>query len=331
MSRGSVLGIDIGGTSITADLVTCDGDLLETRRRRTGRGDAALNTLEELIAEAADGAEARGSALRGIGVLSPGHVDEVSGRVHFASNLDWQDVPLSDVLGRSPRIAGAPLAVGHDVRWAGIADGAFGAARGVRDYVVLSIGTGIAACLVVDGAVLTGATGSAGEVGHATAVAGGDRCACGRVGCLDAYASGAGLLRRYAARSGRTDVESVADLIAVLDVDPDARAVWDEGIDALVTGLCTLIMTVDPAVVSLVGGVSQAGERLTAPLGERLAAEAGWKSVPQLLVSPLQAIPGRAGAVLLGMRSAGLEEHGLTWSTDAVAAWQRSSPADGAR
>src|SRR5699024_3665512 len=162
-----------------------------------------------------------------------------------------------------------------------------------------------AAGLLWDVAGLYGASGCAGEVGHATAVPGGDVCACGRIGCLDAYASGAGLLRRYGALSGRTDLRSVADLLRLLAEDQHARTVWDEAIDALAVGLCTTIMTVDPAVVSLVGGVSQAGEMLTGPLTERLTAELGWKSVPPLVVSPLQAIPGRAGAVMLGMRTGG--------------------------
>ncbi|MGP5304748.1 ROK family protein [Brachybacterium alimentarium] len=331
MRPGAVLGVDIGGTSVTADLVTCDGVSLEARRRPTGHGDAALDTLASLLVECAGMAATHGVQLQGIGVLSPGHVEEVSGVVHFASNLGWREVSLAAALRRIPEIAEVPLTVGHDVRWAGIAEGTFGAARDARDYAVLSIGTGIAACLVAGGAVLSGATGSAGEVGHATVVAGGDLCACGRRGCLDAYASGAGLLRRYAARSGRTDVGSVAELVAARDHDHDARVVWDEGIDALAAGLCTLIMTIDPAVISLVGGVSRAGVALTQQLGERLSAEAGWKSVPPLVVSPLHAMSGRAGAVLLGMQSAGCEKHAATWSAQDVSAWERSPHAEGAR
>jgi glucokinase len=331
VSRESVIGIDIGGTSVTADLVTCDGELIASLSRKTGQGEEALGTVAALVADAAEAAASWDVRLWGIGVLAPGHVEERTGVVHFASNLGWTEVPLAATLRRIPRIAGVPLAVGHDVRWAGIAEGAFGAARGIRDYAVLSIGTGIAACLVVDGAVLSGASGSAGEVGHATAVPGGDVCACGRVGCLDAYASGAGLLRRYGALSGRTDLHSVADLLGLLDEDQHARTVWDEAIDALAVGLCTTIMTVDPALVSLVGGVSQAGDLLTGPLTERLAAELGWKPVPPLVVSPLQAIPGRAGAVMLGMRTGGGDRCADVWSTEDVAAWQGVRALDGAR
>lgn len=331
MSRDGVIGIDIGGTSVTADLVTCDGELIASQSRGTGHGDEALGAVAALVADAAEAAASWDVRLRGIGVLTPGHVEERTGIVHFASNLGWTEVPLAATLRRIPRIADVPLAVGHDVRWAGIAEGAFGAARGIRDYAVLSIGTGIAACLVVDGAVLSGASGSAGEVGHATAVPGGDVCTCGRVGCLDAYASGAGLLRRYSALSGRTDLRSVADLLRLLDEDQHARTVWYEAIDALAVGLCTTIMTVDPAVVSLVGGVSQAGDALTDPLTERLTAELGWKSVPPLVVSPLQAIPGRAGAVMLGMRTAGCERCVAAWSPVDVAAWQSARVLDEAR
>lgn len=331
MSRDGVIGIDIGGTSVSADLVTGDGELIASQSRRTGRGEEALRTVGALVAETAEAAALRGVSLRGIGVLTPGHVEERTGVVHFASNLAWTDVPLAAILRRTAGIEGVPLAVGHDVRWAGIAEGAFGAARGIRDYAVLSIGTGIAACLVVDGAVLSGAAGSAGEIGHATAVPGGDVCACGRIGCLDAYASGAGLLRRYGARGGRSDLRSVAELLRLLDRDEHARAVWEEAIDALATGLCTTVMTVDPAVVSLVGGVSQAGDALTAPLARRLTAELGWKAAPSLEVSPLQAMSGRAGAVLLGLRSGGYDEHPPAWSTEDVLSWQSIRLVDEAR
>ena len=123
MRPGAVLGVDIGGTSVTADLVTCDGVSLEARRRPTGHGDAALDTLASLLVECAGMAATHGVQLQGIGVLSPGHVEEVSGVVHFASNLGWREVPLAAALRRIPEIAEVPLTVGHDVRWAGIAEG----------------------------------------------------------------------------------------------------------------------------------------------------------------------------------------------------------------
>ena len=325
MRGDAVLGIDIGGTSITADVVSLDGTLLHSSRCPTGSGDTALNRLMKLAEDAVDAATSLDVALCGIGVLTPGHVDEEKGIVRFASNLDWNELDLTQHLRSIPALAPLPSAVGHDVRWAGIAEGVFGAARGSRDYAVLSIGTGIAACIVVDGQVLSGTTGSAGEIGHATVVPGGEQCACGRIGCLDAYASGAALLRRYRAQGGSPIIGSAEHLLAAREHDAVARTVWDEAIDALAAGLTTLVMTTDPAMITLVGGVSQAGDALTSPLRRRLAGSLQWKKMPSVMASPLQALSGRAGAVLRGLHRAGREGCAQGWSADTVEAWKAAT------
>lgn len=317
----AVIGIDIGGTSVAIDVVALDGRSLFTTTYPTGQGEAAVASLLSRLSVALDAARLAGVAVRAVGLLSPGHLDDDRGLVRFASNLGWRELPLRERVA-TVLPAGTPVALGHDVRWAGIAEGALGAAQGVDDYVVVSIGTGIAACLVSGGRVLTGAEGSAGEFGHATAVPGGDRCACGRIGCVDAYASGAALVRRYRELGGQAPLSGAFSLLESRSRDALARRVWDDGVDALAAGLCTLTLTLDPSVIIVAGGLSGAGEALIDPLRSRLEQQLGWKRCPQLLISPLGTSTGRAGAVLLALRTGGVGDRAAGWDAQTVHRWR---------
>lgn len=317
---GAVIGIDIGGTSISVDLVDLTGRSLFTATRPTWQGRDALAGVLAQLAAAQEVARGLCTEVLGVGVLSPGHVDEDAGVVRFASNLDWHDLDLcariAEAMGET-----APALLGQDVRWAGIAEGVLGAAAGLADYALVSIGTGIAACLVSGGHVLTGAAGSAGEFGHATVVPGGDLCACGRTGCVDTYASGAALLRRYRALGGEQELSDVAELLTTLPEDAVAAQVWDEGLEALARGLCTLTLTMDPGTIVFAGGLSGAGEALTAPLRSLLEEQLLWKTAPDLAISPLGGSTGRAGAVLLALTAADQRHRAQAWDTTTVDAW----------
>lgn len=317
---GAVIGIDVGGTSIAADLVDLEGRALFSASCSTGRGRAAIDAVLAQLNAAQDAAREAETEVLGVGLLSPGHVDKQRGIVHFASNLDWRDLDLPGEIAAA--MSGSlPVALGHDVRWAGIAEGVLGAAAGLDDYALVAIGTGIAACLVSGGQVLTGADGSAGEFGHATVFHAGDRCACGRTGCVDAYASGAGLLRRYRNLGGASELADVADLLTALPSDPVARRVWNDGVEALARGLCTLTMTVDPDTIVIAGGLSGAGEALTDPLRSRLAQQLVWKTAPNVVISPLGDSAGRAGAVLLALTAAEKRPSARTWNAQTIRRW----------
>lgn len=172
--------------------------------------------------------------------------------------------------------------------------------------------------------MLSGAAGSAGEFGHATVFPGGDLCACGRTGCVDTYASGAALLRRYRALGGARELHDVIELLATLSEDPVAAQVWDEGLEALARGLCTLTLTMDPGTIVFAGGISGAGEALTGPLRCLLEEQLLWKAAPELAISPLGASTGRAGAVLLALTAAERRHRAQAWDAETVGAWTRT-------
>ncbi|KRE59023.1 ROK family transcriptional regulator [Phycicoccus sp. Soil748] len=244
-------------------------------------------------------ADARATPV-GAGVVTPGSVDEERGVVRYASNLRWRDLPLRDLLGEATDL---PVAVGHDVRAAGVAEQLFGAGRGSDSFVLVPLGTGVAAAVVVDGRVVTGFTGAAGEFGHIPLVPDGETCPCGQRGCLEAYASAGALTRRYAAREGR--VLTAEQVVAALGSDPTADRLWDEAVTVLAQGLDVLTILLDPQVIVLGGGLSRAGATLLEPLTAKMDDGLAWRDRPPVVLTELGDRAGRLGAAVLAFRAAG--------------------------
>ncbi|GAA2815444.1 ROK family protein [Saccharopolyspora taberi] len=263
------IAVDVGGTEIKAALVDVGPDAAATLRqvrRRTPRGADGPATADLVIDTVADiVSELRTGDARAVGVVVPGIVDEQHGLGVFSANLGWRDEPLRDRLAERIDL---PLAFGHDVRAGGLAEARFGAARGMRNVIVMPIGTGISAAMIFEGRIHS-ADGRAGEVGHVD-IGHGEPCQCGGTGCVEAVASSAAVARRYTARTGTPVDGAAAVAAAVRDGDPDAVAVWHEAVDALARGLVTLTAVLAPEGIVLGGGLAMAGRLLTEPLAARL-------------------------------------------------------------
>jgi glucokinase len=241
----ATIAIDVGGTSMKGALVGADGSVLAagTRPTAVARADAARAGDQGAGGAGAGGGGAGGGGAGGegagggdavdggavlaailayaeelaaraqeltnrppvaAGLVVPGVLDEARGVVEFATNLGWRGVPLRAEASRRLRL---PVVIGHDVRSAAVAESRFGAAVGQRDFLYLSIGTGIAGALFTGGRPYAGATARGGELGHVPVggvVPGAppQECRCGQVGCLEAYASASAILRRYESRGG---------------------------------------------------------------------------------------------------------------------------------
>ncbi|MGN6426625.1 MAG: ROK family protein [Leifsonia sp.] len=289
------LAVDLGGTAMKGAVVAENGVVVSELTRPTPSSDI-LGALIDLLRDLRQRA---GGPVVGAGVATPGMLDEQRGIVHYASNLDWRDVPLLDILRRELRI---PVAVGHDVRAAGLAERTLGAARGSDDFVLVPIGTGVAAALVTAGGTITGATGAAGEFGHIPVVPDGEPCTCGQRGCLEVYMSGAGVARRYRAAGG--DALSARQIVDRLGADPIADRVWGEAVHVLAQGLTILTLLLDPRVIVLGGGVSHAGDALFLPLERAVSGGLAWRERPQIVRSGLGGDAGRTGAGLLAFGAA---------------------------
>lgn len=313
-TRHAVLAVDLGGTAMKGAVVDEGGRTLARRTVATPSHDVET-ALVELFSELRDLALTSAAAPVGAAVVTPGSVDESRGVVRYASNLGWQNMPLLDMLASALSL---PVAVGHDVRAAGLAEQRFGAARGREDFVLVPIGTGVAAALVTGGGTVIGATGAAGEFGHIPVIPDGEPCTCGQRGCLEVYVSGAGLARRYAAAGGGE--RSSHEIVGRLGSDPVADSIWADAVDVLAQGLNILTLLLDPGVIVLGGGFSRAGDALLDPLTERMASGLAWRERPEVLMSELADGAGRVGAAILAFRAAGLGDVIDTWPGASVRA-----------
>ncbi|MFI5823925.1 ROK family protein [Streptomyces rishiriensis] len=295
-----VIALDVGGTGMKAALVGADGALLHRARRATGREhgpDAVVDAILDFAADLREhGVEQYGQPAAAAGVAVPGIVDEANGVAVYAANLGWRDVPLR---ARLAERLGVPVALGHDVRTGGLAEGRIGAGRGADRFLFVALGTGIAGAIGVDGRVEAGAHGFAGEIGHVVVRPGGTPCPCGQHGCLERYASAAAVGEAWAAASGDPDADAAHCAKAVAADDPDAVRVWQRAVDALADGLITAVTLLDPRTLVIGGGLAQAGETLFTPLREAVRRRVTFQRLPEIVPAALGDSAGCLGAGLL--------------------------------
>jgi glucokinase len=296
-----VIALDVGGTGMKAALVGADGALLHQARRATGRErgpEAVVRTILDFAAELrAHGERHLGTPASAAGVAVPGIVDADRGVAAYAANLGWRDVPLRDLL--SARLSGTPVALGHDVRTGGLAEGRIGAGRDADRFLFVPLGTGIAGAIGIDGRVEAGAHGNAGEIGHIVVRPGGIACPCGQRGCLERYASAAAVSQAWANAAGDPGADAADCAEAVMSGDPNAVRIWQEAVDALADGLVTALTLLDPRTIVIGGGLAEAGETLFTPLRDAVRRRITFQKPPSIVPAALGDTAGCLGAGLL--------------------------------
>lgn len=290
-----VFACDVGGTDIKSAMVNEHGELIDIRRTPTPRGDdpaeAVLNAVSTL---AEDYREQHRLPIQAIGLVVPGLVDEATGIARYSANLGWRGVPIHAMA--EARLGGLPVALGHDVRAAAVAESQFGAGRGSRHMLAVIIGTGIASAIVLDGVGYAG-TGTAGEIGHGVFDPAGPPCDCGSRGCLENIISARALTTSYAKRTGH-DLPGTRELLEHAERgDVDARAVWDEAVTALAVGLTRSCALLAPDTIVLGGGVARAGAALFEPLEAQMSEFLGIQPMPRLLAAELGDDAGLIGSI----------------------------------
>ena len=292
----AVLAFDVGGTDTKAALIDDAGRVRDLVRvttpvRKQGTEDAVLEQITALAAGFRD--RHPSVSPQAAGLLVPGYVDDASGIGIFSENLNWTNVPFRD---RASALLGMPVAFSHDVRGAGGAEYRLGAAAPFRNVVVMAIGTGIAGAIFIEGKIYPGG-GLAGEMGHSV-VADGPECACGGRGCLEAVASAGAIARRYNALAGASVPGAKEVLELALSGDADAIGIWESALDALALDLSHTVALLAPEAIVLGGGLANAGERLFAPLRQRLDAILTFHRRPALLAASIGENAGVIGAAL---------------------------------
>ncbi|NWF27796.1 ROK family protein [Streptomyces sp. PKU-EA00015] len=296
-----VIALDVGGTGMKAALVGADGTLLHEARRATGRDRGADAVVASILDFAADlrahGQAHLGRPAEAAGLAVPGIVDAERGIAVYAANLGWRDVPLRGLLAE--RLGGVPVALGHDVRTGGLAEGRIGAGRGADRFLFVPLGTGIAGAIGIDGTIEAGAHGCAGEIGHVVVRPGGPECGCGRRGCLETLASASAVTRAWAAASGDPGADAADCAKAVESGDPAALRVWQDAVDALADGLVTALTLLDPRTLIIGGGLAEAGETLFTPLRAAVEERVTFQQLPDIVPAALGDTAGCLGAGLL--------------------------------
>ncbi len=313
----TAIGIDVGGTKVSAGLVSAEGVVLHRARRDTPDRSRSPEVVEDLVVDLVAEVVAAASDLEveppvAVGVGAAGFVSADRATVVFAPHLSWRNEPLRDALGR--RLA-LPVSVDNDANAAMWAEHRYGAARGVSHAVMITLGTGIGGAILIDGALIRGRYGIAGEFGHMQVVPGGQRCECGNRGCWEQYSSGNALVRE--ARSLAMARSPIAtDLLAMVGGDPSAltgpmiteaasggdptaRELLAEVGHWLGVGLADLAAALDPEVFVIGGGVSAAGDLLLGPAHETFARHLtgrGYRPPAQIITASLGNDAGLIGA-----------------------------------
>lgn len=194
------IGIDIGGTKISIAIGSTKGEILRYVVFPTLKGRRSREGVRQIVSETqkliAQLSASQKKNLLGIGICLPGAVNTRQGLAPHSPNLPgWKGLQLGRILQTSLKL---PVRLVNDANAAAVAESHFGAGRGFQDFIYITVSTGVGGGIYVNGRLLEGASFVAGEIGHMTLVAGGDRCSCGRLGCFEAYASG-GSIERYTA------------------------------------------------------------------------------------------------------------------------------------
>jgi glucokinase len=263
------LGIDLGGTKMHAVVINAKGSVLATARRATKPEDGYRSVLKRLrltIEEVAEAAKIKVKDLPSVGLGMPGPIDEQRGIVHVAPNLGWKNKPVAKDLGK---LIKQQVVLGNDVNYGALGEAVYGAAAGASSAFAAFVGTGLGGGLIINGHLLNGRHGFAGEFGHIPAPFDKAKCSCGLIGCLETSASKTGIVRliKEAKAAGATCSLTLDD--NAKPKSSQIRQAWQDGCPAttqgvkascraLAWGLSTVAAVVDPAVFILGGGVMEA-------------------------------------------------------------------------
>ena len=317
MSKPYVVGIDIGGTNTVFGIVDARGTIIASGSIKTGKHSKIEDYVDELhenLFQLLEKNDAVGK-IAGIGVGAP-NGNYFNGTIEFAPNLPWRGVlPLADMLTER---FGIPVALTNDANAAAIGEMTYGAARGLKDFIMITLGTGVGSGIVVNGQLVYGHDGFAGELGHVIVKPiNGRACGCGRTGCLETYASATGV-----ARTAREFLEirkdnSLLRQIPVQDItskdvydaaiagDQIAKDIFEYTGDILGEAFANFTAFSSPKAIILFGGLAKSGDLIMKPIKESMERNMLniYKNKVTLLFSELK----ESDAAVLGASALGWE------------------------
>lgn len=260
------IGIDLGGTNIKGALVSAEGNILQECSVPTCVDlgpEAVASRIGQVIAQLSDGE----AAIGGVGVGCPGTVDDTSGIVRFAANLNFINFDLRSALRAYTAL---PIHLGNDANAAALGEALFGCGKGAESTIIVTLGTGVGGGVVLGGELYGGARGIAGELGHFTLYQDGAPCPCGKRGCLEHYAATTALVRRAQEATGETQLNGYVIFDRAQRGNEVMLGVLSAWIDDIAAGVTGLVHIFNPEMVLIGGGVSAQEELLMKPLRQRV-------------------------------------------------------------
>lgn len=304
------IGIDLGGTTVSVGIVNEFNRLAGSAGCPTRAWLGTQQLLDDIAQCVMNGLNFSGilpEECIGIGIGSPGTCDMENGIVRNAHNLNWENVPVCELLQQR---LGLPVFLANDADCAALGEVVAGAASGCTSALLITLGTGVGGGYVLGGNISSGFRSLGGEFGHICIAMDGEECTCGQRGCWEAYASATALVRqaRRAAEANPRSVLCGAELngktvfAAAAAGDETAKAVIARYTEYVGVGLVSLVNALYPEIILLGGGISGAGEALTAPLRSYLAQHAfarNLSALPEIRVAALGSASGVIGAAAL--------------------------------
>jgi len=310
------IGIDLGGTNMAAAIVDGEGNIHQRTSIRTNASGGAKTIIEGLaeVCETLLGGSSEKPLMIGIGV--PGTVNDAAGEIVFTPNLPLRRINVTSDLGKK---YGCAVRLGNDANCAALGETIAGGAKGAKDVVFLTLGTGIGGGLILGGRLCTGISGAAFEVGHQVTCAGGRKCGCGRLGCWETYASASGLIRTTIEFMGTYPDSKLWELCDGLAERVDGSAVFNAFragdhaaklavelyLEHLGVGIVNLINLLEPELICIGGGLSNNWDCLEEPLQKIANSEKFFRFSPEapqtkIVKAKLGNDAGIIGAALLG-------------------------------
>lgn len=311
------IGVDLGGTNVAIGIMDESYQLVRKGSTPTPANDpeGIVQAMADLCSKLVEEAGISFDDVAYAGIASPGIVDREAGEVVYANNINFKHFPLSKLL--MDKIPLKAVYLENDANAAALGEAKAGAARGTKNSVMITLGTGVGGGIIIDGKVYMGSNCAAGELGHIVIEKDGRPCTCGRKGCWEAYSSATGLIRmtkekleacpdskmhERVQKDGKVSGRTAFDMSR--EGDKAAQEVVDTYISYLACGIGNLINIFQPEILVIGGGISGEKENLLAPLRPLMLTESyggGVVKATELKIAELGNDAGIIGAACLGM------------------------------
>lgn len=310
------IGIDIGGTNLSTGVVDENYRIVGRGKIKTGSErpyeEVVADIIESVKLAVAD-AKIDMEDVRWIGAGCPGTCNTETGIVEYSNNLHWNNAPL---LADIEKAFGKKIYIENDANAAAFGEFLAGAAKGAKNAVIITLGTGVGAGIIINGRIFSGTNFAGGEIGHTVIVIDGYECTCGRRGCFEAYSSARGLVRMTREAMEKHPASKIHQLVeadgrisartafnAAKMLDEDGQAVVDRYIKALACGITNTINVFQPDILAIGGGVCNEGDALLIPLKKQVAEQIyskNSKKNTEICLCSLGNDAGIIGAAMLG-------------------------------